>query len=161
MKILYFLKVALQSFRRHWKNLITLRLHCINTVRHNRSNLHLSVCSRQQQIRQDWDGDIFKSPIQVYPRCMWVISRDNVVQNSSRVLHRPGQVQYHASTEHCYLSQPAQKGIASDRFISVLWSVLHGFAQQYSEKAESKPAKLTRDPCASATSAVLPEETRV
>lgn len=47
------------------------------------------------------------------------------------VLNRPGQVQYHTSTEHCHLSQPAQKGITSDRLFSVLWSVLHGFAQQY------------------------------
>lgn len=32
-----------------------------------------------------------------------------LVQNYSHVLNRPGQVQYHSSTEHCHLSQPAQK----------------------------------------------------
>lgn len=72
-----------------------------------------------------------------------------------RVLNRPGQVQYHTHTEHCYLSQPAQEGITSDGLFSVLWSVLHGFAQRYNGKAESKPAKLTRDPCAQAASAAF------
>lgn len=52
-------------------------------------------------------------------------------------LNRPGQVQYLTHTQHCYLSQPAQKGITSDELFSVLWSVLHGFAQQYREKLKA------------------------
>lgn len=48
------------------------------------------------------------------------------MQNSSPVLNRPGQVQYHLITEHCHLSQPAQKGILSDKnhfssMISFAW----------------------------------------
>lgn len=69
----------------------------------------------------------------------------------STILYRPGQVQYLPNTQHCYQSQPVQKGTKplQKRFLDVLpLSVLHGFAQHtvlswmQTSKTDWGPARL-------------------
>lgn len=125
--------LEIQYFFSHIQIIWFYNVMSINNIIHiyNSTN-HIKQVSKMCQ------GD--ECPNDKYTRPGWIcrsIHRKHWCRAVPFILHRPGQVQYHMNSEHCYLSQPAQERNTSDGFCLAPWSVLHGFAQQCKEKLKA------------------------